>query len=158
MSHSKNSSDLGFYWPYIAFIVVLILVSAGIGFFLGRYTGSTNSPTIFKSGPAGEGMVKVSPLFKIQTALAQGKITAVNNSSVSIQDDKNQIGSFPLSKNFTVYNQDAQNKNILKASYEVKDIVLNKIAAVNLKVEDGQYKIITITYLNPASSSATSKK
>lgn len=139
----------------IAMTVALILVVAAVGFFSNILTiptfKQTSEPTKNQSQPMLEDKITVTD----QTAVVVGTISKVGSNSVTIKDKLGKESSFSLSSRLTIYKQslsvNKQNPNLGVAtrSAELNAIELNKEASIILKVEGGEYKVFSISYLSP---------
>ena len=96
--------------------------------------------------------------FPFQTASVNGKITAVKDKIVTVQNQQtNQSATFPLSEHFFISRIDKDNKSATP-SFDLKDIQTNKDVLVNLEFNNGKYEIIIITYTQPVPSLPTLPK
>ena len=120
----------------------LLAIGSVTGFYLGRYSLSGPIP---QSQNQSKQIVFKNPLFKSQSATFEGEITGVEGLKLTVKDYKDQTGVLTAIPNLIIYGS-----GVKKAATDSASIELNKKAVLTLEVVDGQYKVISISYLPPA--------
>lgn len=135
-------------------VLTLLLIFLGIlfGYFLGvNYpkllpsTISTDNPVASLARP--QQVVKVSPLFNDQTTTIQAEIVRADNSYIAVKKD-DLSETFPMSESVLIFHQKTSEKAATSSS-DIDSIQLNREATIVLKVIDGEYKVISVSYLSP---------
>lgn len=124
-------------------IILVICLSAAI---LGYAIGYTIQPKV-KTEQAGK--VETNPLFQIQTAIIpEGKVTNLKDGAITITDDNNQEGEFPLSKNLVIYKPLKPGSPEGTSSPDIKSIELNQKATIVLQsMSNSQFEVTEISYI-----------
>lgn len=89
----------------------------------------------------------VSPLFDSQTASINGEVVKIENSKAFVKK-KNLTDTFPLSAQFTIYKYVAGSATPTTSTNRA-DIEPDRTATILLEVVQGEYKMVSITYLPP---------
>ena len=131
---------------FISSLIVGILIGLIIGqkssFLMSLKKNATDQPVLLQAG-----MIRTSSLFQSQSAIIQGKITKVENSSLTIEDKNKHSESFPIASTLVIYIP-TSNSPISTASADLKFIKINELATILLQVIDSHYKIVSISYPN----------
>lgn len=139
--------DLDCHMKFVALTVILMLISAVVGFTTGNlqtnkgYTTQSNNPiqnAINKT-------TQTTSLFESQTATITGSVTAKNDKSLTITNTKNEPGQFLASDQIIVVDMAA--KTNPAAPGNIDAVTLNKPALIQLQMEAGEYKVLSISYL-----------
>lgn len=139
------------------FAGVTILIAVGclvIGFVLGRSNlfnlqspaapNITNIPQ--KPDP---NLIKTSPLFTTQSAFIIGKVTKVESNKLTIENYNKQSESFKMAENFQVITT-SHNGRTASHSADLTSIPLNQEASILLQVDQGEYKVVNVSYNQPS--------
>ena len=134
--------------PRSAIATIVLALSAGIiGFALGRYytppPNQTLKPTEIKNEQP-----KTNPLFRSQSATFQGEITKVSGNKISVKDEKGQTGDFSVADKVVIY-KFKEGVSQASVSSDLKTIDTGKQALVVLELINGQYQVVSISYLPP---------
>ena len=134
---------------YIAVFIVLIVVLSALAGFGGYYFG-INQAT-FSQKTNGKALVESSAIFQTQTASILGKVVKAEGDKITVVDQSNKEGAFPVSKKFVIY-KPVKNSNQATPSSDLKMIDPTQQAFISLEVIDGKYQVVSITYLPPVLS------
>ena len=134
--------------PRSVIATIVLAFSAGIiGFALGRYytppPNQTLKPTEIKNEQP-----KTNPLFRSQSATFQGEITKVSGNKISVKDEKGQTGDFSVADKVVIY-KFKEGVSQASVSSDLKTIDTGKQALVVLELINGQYQVVSISYLPP---------
>jgi hypothetical protein len=133
---------------FIVLLVVVALLTGVAGYYLGSSKGN-KGPLSSQMGasPAGNAF------FDTQTATLNGKVTKVNGKTLTIQNSKNQTQDYTASDR--IFITKISDKGVAASpSTDLNSVQLNQNAFVNLLLQDGSYKVVSITY-TPATPPAT---
>ncbi len=134
----------------------LLLVALGcsilglaIGFGLGQasVSKSTSAPTIMNQSDQ-------KSYFDNQSGTIQGQITQINGNKVLVTNQQNQVQEFELSNPITIYKY-ADSQSPADVYTDASEIELNKPALIDVQMDNGQYKIVIVTILAPATPVVT---
>ena len=129
--------------------IILLMVGLAIGFFAGK-SANTKAPE-----PQQIKTEVSNKLFSGQTAFLRGKINKVDEKQISVTNTStNTTGTVMLSDRAIIINP---NKNG-SPSVNIGSIELDKEALINLEMNNGNYEIISIQYVNPAPSLTPAKE
>lgn len=129
---------------FIALTIILMLTAGIAGFTIGNVKNKNLSlPQLTQN----TSQSKESPsLFDTQTATITGSVTSILDTTLTITDTKNQSAQFAASDKMIVLSLDSK-PNFASPSSGLKSVELNKPALIQLQMENGLYKIISIGYL-----------
>lgn len=132
--------------------VILVGVVAGVvgvvmGLLIGLQIGSK------PAAPAAD-ITKNASLILNQSAAATGKISSVQNKTLTLVNDSGKSQDFKIGDVITVYKYPVKNAPAQVFS-GVSAIELNKQVLINLNSEGSDYVVATITYLEPTSSTSS---
>jgi uncharacterized protein (UPF0333 family) len=136
---------------YLVGVIVLILVAAGVGYFVGKAgLNQLSTPTISNNAtPAAEQSAvsapKENPIFTTQTATVQGKITGLKGSDITIANEKGQTAQFSASSKIVIY-KFAAGATTTTASQDLKTLETNKPMSATLTLNNGTYEVTSITF------------
>lgn len=144
ISNNGIMGNFHFSGPQLLILLAIIIISALAGYFIGY---SRSSQTNVKE-TMGANIIKTSPLFQFQTAIIpDGKITALEDNVLTVQNDQNQKGEFPLSKSLAIYKPLRPDSPEGTSSSDIKSIELNQKATVVLNFTNGQFEVTEISYI-----------
>ena len=83
-------------------------------------------------------------IFSSQTATIRGKVTAINGTNLTLENDQKVMGNFDAGK--VVLVNDATNLTVASSSADLQKIQLNKDTLINLLYTNGRYVITSLTY------------
>lgn len=130
---------------FIALTIILMLIAGIIGFTAGNLKANNKSiPQLAQSiqTPNKEN----NSVFQSQSASITGSVTAVSGNMLTITSQNNQTAQFEASEKMVVFTLDTE-PTLASPSAEVESVQLNKIALIQLEMQDGKYKIVSIGYL-----------
>lgn len=130
MSDSKSGSLL--------ITIILVLIAAGGGFYLGKTFGNSK---IGGTTPANS-----NGIFAQQSATIQGKVTKVSGNMITVQNNNNVSATFPTADKVFISKVTSNNLSATPSS-DLNTIQLNQNAFINLQIENGQYKIVSVAIL-----------
>ncbi|MBI2595964.1 hypothetical protein HYW46_04495 [Candidatus Daviesbacteria bacterium] len=139
--------NLNFKYILISFASVTLAIFAG--YITGNYFLSSGKPLAKQLAVQIDAntTLKKDPLFSSQNATFEGVITKLNNTtSIEVTNSNNQQGKLMLGKNVVIYKA-AEGTNKAIASPDLKFISYNRQATIFLELRDGQYQVLSITYL-----------
>lgn len=144
--------DIDCHMRYIIFTLILMLTAGIAGYTIGAVK-PTLKGTVSPVTQNQEQKTNANPLFQTQSATITGEVTAVSDKTLTISDTKKQTGQFIASDQLIVLSLDSKPTPASPAA-ALKSIELNKMALINLQMEDGQFKVVSIGYLpqNPPSN------
>ena len=126
-------------------IFILLIVSV-VSIITGYFVGYSKQP--IAKEVVEESMTKTNPLFQFQTAIIpEGKVTALNKNILTVTNDKNQMGEFPLSKRLAIYKPKEPNSKNASSSSDIKSIELNQKATIVLSFSNGQFEVTEVSYI-----------
>lgn len=143
--------DIDCHMRYIILTLILMLTAGIAGYTIG-VVKPTLKDTVSPVTQNTEQKTNANPLFQTQSATITGEVTAVSDKTITISDAKKQTGQFMASDQLIVLSLDSKPTPASPAA-ALKSIELNKMALIQLQLEDGQFKVASIGYLpnNPPS-------
>lgn len=138
--------------------LVFITIVGALGYTLGKNSsgGNLQKPLIKTTNQSNNKTVlttttapKTNSIFTSQVAYIQGKITKVDDKTLTIEKTASQSASFPISNKFVSY-VPKPNSPQATASADLKSIQTNKPALVSLELINGEYQIISVSYIPEA--------
>ena len=131
--------------PKAVALVGILLASSGASFIVGQsIKPKTNSAPL-----ASISSVKGATLFQSQNATIQGKVLKFNDNTLTVQDSKGQTADFAMAKYFSV-SKFPNTSGVASVSASVNSLEINKQAMIVLVVQDGEYRVSSVSYLPPA--------
>lgn len=124
--------------------IVLLSLGVAAGFFLGRFSLSTQVATNQAVKQTVQAP-KVENVFKSETATFQGVVTKAGE-KLTLKNDKGQVADFLISPKAVIYKPTGQ-KGQASASADIKSVELNKKVLIILELKDNNYQIISVSYL-----------
>lgn len=140
---------------YLLSAVGLLLLGMGAGYIIATRKLAPMGGSQNQASPA----PKAASKFKYQTASVNGKVTKINDRTITVLDDKGETNDFNLSQSFTVSRYPGNSK-VASTSALLNDNDLGKDALIVLVTQDGDFKVTSVSYLPPVimSSPAPIKK
>ncbi len=130
--------------------ILLVLISGFVGYQLG-----INKPNPTDKKPQSEvqeAKVTKNPLFTTQSATIHGKITAINDKLITIQTINNITQQVKIADNVAISKLGNNNRPNPPTS-DIKTLESNKNVLLSLEFMDGEYKVVSITYLPDTNTS-----
>ena len=138
--------ELNCHMRYIILTVILMLTTGIAGYTLGVLKTTKNLlPSFIQTSSKQANTETTSPLIESQSGNITGTITAVSGKTLTIVNSKNQSDQFVASDKLVVINLGTL-PNSASPSAGLQGIQLNKMALIQLQMEDGQFKVASIAY------------
>lgn len=152
-STPKAGNNLGI----ILGVLVLVILFSLVGYSLGRVTGNKPAPVQTQTPPATESLKK-DPFLDNQTALVQGEITSITDSTISIRNDRNQIREFSINPTVGV-TELKTGVSQASPSANLKLLAAGKRVSLSLELINDRYEvksILVFPYIVPITPSPKS--
>jgi hypothetical protein len=134
---TSNKSNLLFY--IIIVVLVLVLLPS-------LFLNVADLKKIFGKKTSENAALVKNSLFSYQTATINGKITKVQDRTLTVQNTKGVTGDVIASQNISIMSQ-GDNNPISTPSADLKKIELNKDASLTLTAVGEQYEVTVISYV-----------
>lgn len=145
--------ELDCHMKFIALTIILMLTAGIAGYTVGNLKATKGSlPQLIQTSTTQPAEEKTD-LFDNQTASITGSITSISDKTLTIVTSNNQTDQFVASDKLVVLTLDAK-PTTASPGADIKSIELNKLASIQLQIEDGEYKVVTIAYLPATPPSA----
>jgi hypothetical protein len=124
-------------------IAIIMIVAFSGGFLIAGKTPQNLLNSASKNGNS---------FFDNQNASLTGKITKINNGTMTVQNKKGASQSFPVSDTIIINKIDEKTGLPTSPSKDINTLELNKEVVISLISQNGEFKIMSINYLPNASN------